>query len=97
VEVDQRNLALHRESQADIPMVPRISPAVLIPKQAILAKRVIVRARLAFDYATVVMLSGISRGSPGDTVIVAIACGDSACYSPHVVRRLFDRCGEYGL
>jgi hypothetical protein len=50
VEVNERDLALHREPQADVLIVLRIGPSVSIPKQAVFAEGVIVRAGLPFDH-----------------------------------------------
>lgn len=49
VEVDQRDVALHRQPQADILVMARVCPTIPIAQQAVVAKRVIVRTVLTFD------------------------------------------------
>lgn len=49
MEVDERNLPLHREPQADVIDVARIRSSISIPKQAIVTKGVIVRASFTLD------------------------------------------------
>ena len=49
MEVDQRNLPLHRESQADVVGVARIRSSAPVSQQAVVSERVIVRARFTLD------------------------------------------------
>jgi hypothetical protein len=49
VEIDQRRLPFHRETEAHIVAVSRVIPSITVTQQAVLAEGIIVRAVFAFD------------------------------------------------
>jgi hypothetical protein len=50
VEVDERNLLLHRHPEPQVLVVCRICPVVSIPKQAVVAESVVIWSGFTLDY-----------------------------------------------
>jgi hypothetical protein len=49
VEVDQRHLLFHRESEADIVAVSRVIPSISVTQQAVFAEGIVVRPVFTLD------------------------------------------------